>query len=80
MQIYVGSLNFGTTENTLRDLFGAYGEIKSVKIIIDRDSGRSKGFGFIEMENSEEARDAIANLNGYELEGRNLRVNEANKK
>lgn len=76
-RIYVGNLSFGTQEDALRALFEPYGDVESVNIITDRQTGRSKGFGFIEMADPQSARDAIAALDGGEFEGRNLRVNEA---
>ncbi|MFP4442298.1 MAG: RNA recognition motif domain-containing protein [Spirochaetia bacterium] len=76
--IYVGNMNYSTSEDDLRDLFEQYGTVESVKIISDRDTGRSKGFGFVEMENAEEADSAISALNSQEVGGRQLRVNEAN--
>ena len=79
-KIYVGNLNFATTEDTLRDLFSQHGAVISSDIILDRYSGRSRGFGFVEMENAEEADAAISALDGSEFDGRNLRVNEANRK
>ena len=75
-RIYVGNLSYQTTENDLADLFGQLGEVSSASIITDRDTGRSKGFGFVEM-GSDEADKAIAQLNGSELDGRTLTVNEA---
>ncbi len=76
-QIYVGNLAYKMTEDSLRELFEQHGEVTSVKIIKDRFSGRSKGFGFIEMADKQGAENAIQKLNGAEVEGRNLRVNEA---
>jgi RNA recognition motif-containing protein len=76
-KLYVGNLSYNTTEDNLRNLFAAYGNVTSAKIIFDRDSGNSKGFGFIEMGSDEEASAAIAGANGHELDGRQLRVNEA---
>lgn len=76
-KIYVGNLSFNVLEDSLRGTFAKYGNVSSCKIIMDRDSGRSKGFGFIEMENIQEAQEAISGLNGFELDGRSLRVNEA---
>jgi RNA recognition motif-containing protein len=76
--IYVGNINYNTNEDDLRNLFEQYGTVESVKIISDRDTGRSKGFGFVEMENAEEADSAISALNSQEVGGRQLRVNEAN--
>lgn len=80
MQIYVGNMNYGMSEEDLKDVFTAYGEVVSTKIIIDRDTGRSKGFGFVEMSTEDEARAAIAELDGKEVSGRNLRVSEAQRK
>lgn len=77
MNIYVGNLSYDMTENDLHDLFEAYGAIVKANIIMDRDSGRSKGFGFVEMEDSEEGKKAIEELDGQSVKGRNLRVNEA---
>jgi RNA recognition motif-containing protein len=76
-KLYVGNLSYNTYEASLRDLFQAYGQVTSVKIITDRDSGNSKGFGFVEMGTDDEARAAIAGMNGYEVDGRQLKVNEA---
>lgn len=75
--IYIGNLSYRSTEGELRDLFGAYGEVQSASIVKDRDSGRSKGFGFVEMPNAEDAKKAIDALNDKEVGGRPLRVNEA---
>jgi RNA recognition motif-containing protein len=77
MNIYVGNLSYDMTENDLLELFGGYGAIAKANIIIDRDSGRSKGFGFVEMEDSAEGKKAIEELDGQEVKGRNLKVNEA---
>lgn len=77
MNIFVGNLNFRSTEQTLQGLFEPYGEVTSVRIITDRETGRSRGFGFVEMANDEEARAAIAALDGQEFDGRPLNVNEA---
>jgi RNA recognition motif-containing protein len=79
-KIYVGNLNYKTTEESLRSLFAGYGEVKSATVITDRGTGSSKGFGFIEMGTDQEATAAISALNGWELDGRQLRVNEANDK
>ncbi len=79
-KIYVGNINYNTTEDELTDLFKAYGEVKSVNIIVDRYSGQSKGFGFVEMEDGEAATAAISALNEQEFGGRRLRVNEAHDK
>lgn len=75
--IYVGNLPYSATEEELRNAFGAFGEVSSAKIIMDRDTGRSKGFGFIEMPSAGEAEAAIRGMDGSEMGGRNLRVNEA---
>ena len=77
MNIYVGNLSWGSTEESVRVLFEAHGEVESVKIITDRYTGRSRGFGFVEMPNDEEARSAVSALDGKELDGRALKVNEA---
>ena len=76
-KVYVGNLSFDTTEDALKDLFAKAGKIDSVSIIIDKFSGRSKGFAFVEMSSEEEAKKAIETLNGKELDGRNIVVNEA---
>jgi len=75
-RIYVGNLSYQTTEDDISNLFGQIGEVESANIITDRDTGRSKGFGFVEMGN-EDADKAIAQLNGSELNGRSITVNEA---
>lgn len=80
MQLYVGNLDYGTTEQGLSDIFGAIGEVISAKIIIDRDTGRSKGFGFVEMANKNDGIKAISQLNGQEVSGRNIKVNEAQQR
>ncbi len=74
--IYVGNLSYDSTEDSLRNLFEQYGDVISAKIIMDRYTGRSRGFGFVEME-SEDCQNAIQALDGYELDGRSLKVNEA---
>jgi RNA recognition motif-containing protein len=76
-KLYVGNLSYNTTEDGLRTLFSGFGTVASVKIIFDRETGNSKGFGFIEMGSDEEAAAAIAGTNTRELDGRQLRVNEA---
>ncbi len=76
-KIYVGSLSFDTTEDTLKDLFSQAGTVDSVSIIMDKFSGRSKGFGFVEMSSDEEAKKAIETFNGKELDGRSIVVDEA---
>ncbi|MBS0010986.1 MAG: RNA-binding protein [Bacteroidales bacterium] len=77
MNIYVGNLAYGVRENDLKELFEEYGEASSVRIIKDKMTGKSKGFGFVEMENESEAREAISNLNETDVQGRKLVVNEA---
>jgi RNA recognition motif-containing protein len=77
MNIYVGNLDFSSTEDTVRALFEQHGEVTSVKIITDRYTGRSRGFGFVEMAKDDEAKAAISALDGKELDGRPLKVNEA---
>ena len=77
MNIYVGNLSYGMTESELRDAFATFGEVSSAKILIDRETGRSRGFGFVEMPNQSEAQAAISQLNGKDLVGRPLRINEA---
>jgi cold-inducible RNA-binding protein len=76
-KIYVGNLNYDTQESDLRALFAAHGAVQSVSIITDRDTGRSKGFGFVEMADGAATQAAITALNGKELDGRTLRVNMA---
>ncbi len=78
--IFVGNLNFNTSEEQLRALFATYGTVERVSILTDRDTGRSRGFGFVEMTNEAEAEKAIAALNGANLDGRTLNVNEAKPK
>jgi cold-inducible RNA-binding protein len=78
--IFVGNLTFGATEDAVRSMFEAYGPVDRVSIVTDRDTGRSKGFGFVEMANDAEGDKAIDALNGRELDGRNLTINEARPK
>ncbi len=80
MNIYVANLNFKVQDDELRELFEAYGEVSSAKIIQDRDSGQSRGFGFVEMPSDEDASAAIENLDGTDFGGRGLRVSEARPK
>ena len=80
LRLYVGSLPYQTTDQELADLFGQVGQVDSATVIIDRGSGRSKGFGFVEMSNDEEARKAIDQLNGAALGGRQIIVNEARER
>jgi len=79
-RLYVGNLTYGTTDATLRQMFEAFGTVTSAQIIMDRDTGRSKGFGFVEMNSDQEAQAAIAALNGQQVDGRALTVNEARPK
>jgi cold-inducible RNA-binding protein len=76
-KLYVGNLTYGVTDSTLEQMFAAHGTVVSAQIIMDRDTGRSKGFGFVEMKSDQEAQAAITALNGKEMEGRALIVNEA---
>ena len=78
--IFVGNLSFGATESAVRSLFEAYGTVDRVSIITDRDTGQAKGFGFVEMSSEAEADRAIAGLNGKDVDGRALNVNEARPK
>ncbi len=80
MDIYVGNFGYEVTEDEIKAAFQSYGEVESVKIIIDRDSGRSKGFGFVGMAEDSEAQAAIEGLNGKELGGRTITVNESKPK
>ncbi len=73
-KLYVGNLPFSASENDVRDLFAQYGEVHSAKLVSDRDTGRPRGFGFVDMDNTDEAQQALEN---YALDGRNLKVNEA---
>ena len=77
MNIYVGNLSYDTNEDSLRSLFEGHGRVDAARVITDRDTGRSKGFGFVEMPDDDEARAAIEALNGNEVDGRSLTVNEA---
>ncbi len=77
MKIYVGNLSFQTTETEIRDLFGQYGEVEEVNLITDRETGRPRGFGFIEIRDDSAAREAIGALDGSELGSRQIKVNEA---
>ena len=80
MNIYVGNIPHSTDEDTVRELFGQIGPVVSVKLITDKFTGTPKGFGFVQMENKEDAQKAIEELNGYELEGRQLTVNQARER
>ena len=77
MNIYVGNISYGTDDDKLVELFSTFGEVASARVISDRDTGRSKGFGFVEMPNDAEANAAIEALNEKEIDGRSLRINEA---
>ena len=79
-KLYVGNLSYGATESTIRSLFENYGAVDTVNLITDRNTGQSKGFGFVEMTNDAEAQRAISALNGKEIDGRALTVNEARPK
>src|SRR5437868_6720234 len=78
--IFVGNLSFGATEETLRSIFENHGTVERASLVTDRETGRSRGFGFVEMTNDEEASRAVASLNGSDLSGRALTVNEARPK
>ena len=80
MNIYVGNLSWNLKDQDLSDMFASFGEVASAKIVIDKFTQRSKGFGFVEMPNDEQAQAAIAQLNGSEVDGRNLVVNESRPK
>ena len=77
MSLFVGNLSFSTTESQLRELFEAHGEVTSASLVMDRETGRPRGFGFVEFANDEHARAAIEALSGKNIDGRNLTVNEA---
>src|SRR6516165_9130117 len=79
-KLYVGNLTYGVTDSTLLQMFEAHGSVQSAQVIMDRDTGRSKGFGFVEMGSDQEAQAAIQALNGKEVDGRTLTVNEARPK
>jgi cold-inducible RNA-binding protein len=79
-KLYIGNLTYGVTDSSLQQLFAAHGTVQSAQVIMDRDTGRSKGFGFVEMASDQEAQAAIAALNGKDVEGRALSVNEARPK
>jgi cold-inducible RNA-binding protein len=76
-KLYVGNLTYGMTDSDLEKLFGEHGTVRSAQVIMDRETGRSKGFGFVEMESSEQAQAAIKAMNGQDINGRALTVNEA---
>ena len=77
MNIYAGNLSYNTQDNELNDAFSEFGEVTSAKVIMDRDTGRSKGFGFVEMANDDDGKKAIEALDGTDLDGRTIKVNEA---
>jgi len=77
MKLYVGNLSFNTSESQLRELFAAHGEVSSASLVMDRETGRPRGFGFVEFSNPEHAKAAINALNGKSIDGRDLTVNEA---
>lgn len=79
-RLYVGNLSYDTTDERLREMFEEHGSVTSAQVIMDRDTGRSKGFGFVEMGSDQEAQAAIAALNGQQVDGRALTVNEARPK
>jgi RNA recognition motif-containing protein len=76
-KLYVGNLSYSTTEDGLRNLFNQFGTVVSAKVVFDRETGNSKGFGFVEMESESETAAAIAGVNGKDFDGRQIRVNEA---
>lgn len=80
MNIFVAKLNYRTSVDSLNDLFSNYGTVSSCKIIMDRETGRSKGYGFVEMDNDDEAREAISELNDFEFEGQTIVVKESKPK
>lgn len=80
MNIYVSNLSFNTNDAELNDLFSKFGEVSSAKVIMDRESGRSRGFGFVEMPNAEEGKDAMLGLNNKEVEGRAMSVSVAKER
>lgn len=80
VQIYAGNLSYNMTKDSLQELFEQYGDVASAKIITDKESGRSKGFGFVEMASDDQAKSAIDSLNDTEVSGRNIRVNYAKPK
>ena len=75
--LYVGNLSYDVNDSTLEELFGEHGTVDNAKVIMDRDNGRSKGFGFVEMSSDDEAQAAVSALDGQDCKGRNLKVNEA---
>jgi RNA recognition motif-containing protein len=79
-RLYVGNLSYNTTELSLREAFGQVGTVADAKIVMDRETGRPRGFGFVEMSSDQEAQEAIQQLNGRELDGRAINVNEAQER
>jgi cold-inducible RNA-binding protein len=79
-RLYVGNLSYGTTETQLRDLFAQVGSVAEVKVVMDRESGRPRGFAFVEMSSDQEAKNAIQQLSGQDLDGRSIRVSEAQER
>ena len=79
-KIYIGNLPFSSTEDDLRTLFQRFGDVASANVIMDRETGRARGFAFVEMDSEDSAKEAIRSLDGSEMDGRNLRVNEAEDK
>jgi RNA recognition motif-containing protein len=79
-RLFAGNLDFSTTEHELRDVFGAFGNVVSAKVITDRETGQSRGFGFIEFEDDEGAKRAVSELDGSSLNGRSINVNEARER
>ena len=77
VNIYVGNISYNSTEDDLREAFGQYGEVTAVRVITDRDTGRAKGFGFVEMSDDDQAREAMQALDGNDFMGRDIKVNEA---
>ena len=77
MNIYVGNLSYDTQDQDLQEAFSAFGNVESARVITDRETGRSRGFGFVEMSDSSEGQAAISGLDGKDLQGRNLKINEA---
>ena len=77
MKLYVGNVSFNTSNQDLNEMFGAFGTVESANIVEDRETGRSRGFGFVEMSSKSEGEEAISGLNGKEVDGRSLTVNEA---
>ena len=77
MKLFIGNLSFESTEESIQELLASFGEVDSCNLITDRETGRSRGFAFVEMSNADEAQKAINELDGKEIEGRNIKVNEA---